>query len=67
MDVRKRIKPGQKGETCPVMGESAGGDGLYAPRKMTFAENVILTIKVLAGFAFLGGALWGISLWVTPQ
>ena len=33
------------------------------PRKMTFAENVILTIKVLAGFGLLGAALWGISFW----
>lgn len=67
MNIRKKIKPGQTGETCSVVGESAGGGDLYAPRKMTFAENVILTIKVLAGFGFLGGALWGISLWVTPQ
>jgi hypothetical protein len=34
-----------------------------APRKMTVAENVILTIKVLAGFGLLGLALWGISAW----
>jgi hypothetical protein len=33
------------------------------PRKMTFAENVILTIKVLAGFGLFGAALWAIHLW----
>lgn len=33
------------------------------PRKMTFAENMILTIKVLAGFGVLGAALWGIQVW----
>ena len=39
----------------------------HAPRKLTFAENVVLTIKVLGGFGVLGAALWGISLWTSPQ
>ena len=34
----------------------------FAPRKMTFAENVVLTVKVLAGFGLLGAALWGVGL-----
>jgi hypothetical protein len=34
----------------------------HAPRKMTFAENVVLTAKVLGGFGLLGAALWGIGL-----
>ena len=35
----------------------------YVPRKMSLLENAIMTIKLLAGFAVLGAALWGISLW----
>ena len=38
-----------------------------APRPMTFADNVILTIKLLAGFGLLGAALWGINLWTAPR
>jgi len=33
------------------------------PRKLTVAENVILTIKVLVGFGLLGAALWGLTVW----
>jgi hypothetical protein len=33
----------------------------YSPRRMTLVENLILTVKVLAGFGLLGAALWGIS------
>ncbi len=36
-----------------------------APRKMTAAENAILTIKVLVGFALLGGVIWAIDVWKT--
>jgi hypothetical protein len=38
-----------------------------APRKMTLAENVILTVKVLAGFAVLGAVLWGMNLWTSAR
>jgi hypothetical protein len=34
----------------------------HAPQKMTFLENVVMTIKVLTGFGLLGAALWGIEL-----
>ncbi len=40
-----------------------GSDALHVPRKMTLAENVILTVKVLAAFGLMGAGLWGISLW----
>jgi hypothetical protein len=32
-------------------------------RKLTFAENVLLTLKILLGFAILGALIWGIDLW----
>jgi hypothetical protein len=35
-----------------------------ASHKLTLGENVIVTIKVLAGFGLLGAALWGIELLV---
>jgi len=30
----------------------------HEPRKLTVAENAILTVKVLAGFGVLGAGLW---------
>jgi len=41
--------------------------GAHAPRQMTFGENIVLTIKVLAGFGLLGAALWGINLWTSAR
>jgi hypothetical protein len=64
MSMKEGIKAGL-GETRLAEAEVDGTTEVYAPRKMTFAENVILTIKVLAGFGLLGAALWGISLWKT--
>jgi hypothetical protein len=37
----------------------------FAPRKLTLAENAILTLKVLGGFLLLGAGLWGISIWTS--
>jgi hypothetical protein len=59
------MKPRQQGETCLAEAEVAVATDANGTRKITFAENVILTIKVLAGFGALGAALWGISLWKT--
>lgn len=39
----------------------------HTPRKLTFAENAILTVKVLVGAALLMGALWGINAWISPD
>jgi len=33
------------------------------PRKLTFAENAILTLKVLAIAAVILGAIWGANQW----
>jgi hypothetical protein len=60
--MRKGMKPGQ-GETRLAEAEVDDVPEMQGPRKMTLAENVILTIKVLAGFGLLGAVLWGISLW----
>lgn len=37
------------------------------PRKLTFAENAILTLKVLAVAAGILLALWGAKLWTSPR
>ena len=39
----------------------------HAPRKLTFAENVILTMKVLAIAGLLIATLWGMNLWTTAD
>jgi hypothetical protein len=64
MGTTKQMKP-QLGETR--LAETADDSDAYSPRKMTFAETVILTIKLLAGFGLLGAALWGVSLWTLAK
>ena len=32
-------------------------------QKMTFLQNMMLTVKVLAVLGVIGVALWGIKLW----
>jgi hypothetical protein len=56
MKIREEMKPVQGDKT-----ES------HAPRKMTFTENLMLTVKVLAGFGLLGAALWGLNLWTAAR
>ena len=65
MSSKKGIK--QQSETPLATGEVNGAGDTYAPRRLTFAENVILTIKVLSGFGLLGAALWGIDLWTAAK
>ena len=42
---------------------SEAADDRYAPRKLTFAENALLTVKVLAGAGLVLATMWGLSLW----
>ena len=37
------------------------------PTKLTFAQNAILTVKVLAIAAGIMLALWGAKLWTSPR
>ena len=38
-----------------------------APRPLTFAENIVLTLKLLGGLGLLGVALWAASLWTAAK
>ena len=35
------------------------------PRRRTLAQNLIATAEVLAGFALMGVALWGLDRWAS--
>ena len=39
----------------------------FEPKKLTFAQNAILTVKVLAVAAGIMLALWGAKLWTSPK
>jgi len=39
----------------------------HASRPLTIAENIVLTLKVLAGMGLLGAALWVASLWTAAK
>jgi len=63
MSIEKKVKAEPQAGSGVVEANVSGEAGLHASRKLTFAENVILTLKVLAGFGLLGALLWGIDLW----
>lgn len=67
MRTTKVMDRGQQGATRLDEAEIASTTDAYAPSKMTFAENVILTIKLLVGLGLLGAALWGISVWTSAR
>ena len=35
----------------------------HVPRRLTLAENFLLTLKLLGGLGLLGAALWAVNLW----
>jgi hypothetical protein len=39
----------------------------YTPRKLTFAENAVLTVKVLVVAGLILAVIWGLKVWVTPD
>ena len=47
--------------------EAGLGDDQYASRPPTLGENIVLTLKVLAGMALLGAALWAANLWTAAK
>jgi hypothetical protein len=54
-------------KTRPDVSEDAPADSAHAPRALTFAENIVLTLKVLAGLGLLGAALWAVNLWTAAR
>ena len=54
-------------ETRPDMSDNTPATDAYAPRPLTLAENIVLTLKVLGGLGLLGAALWAASLWTAAQ
>jgi len=59
-------KPGRRPESAAPEIEIDTA-GAHAARKLTFAQNAMLTLKVLVGFGLLGIALWGINLWTAAK
>lgn len=47
--------------------KDADVDNSFAPRRLTFSENLILTIKVLAAGGLLFASLWGLKLWTSAE
>ena len=66
MSINKEMTP-EQGEARTAEAEAGVASDAHSHRKLTFAENIIVTIKVLVGFALLGAALWGIELWIAAQ
>jgi hypothetical protein len=67
MSIIKGMTPGQQSEGSLAEAEVTRATDAHTPRKLTFAENVIVTIKILVGFALLGVALWAVEFWTSAK
>lgn len=54
-------------ETRPAVSEGAAGQDPHTPRPLTLSENIVLTLKVLAGLGLLGVGLWAANLWTAAR
>ncbi len=54
-------------KTRPAVSKDALENDTPAPRHLTFAENIVLTLKVLAGLGLLGAMLWAANLWTAAK
>ncbi len=54
-------------KTPPATSKDAPENAAHAPRPLTFAENIVLTLKVLAGLGLLGAMLWAANLWTAAK
>jgi len=54
-------------KTLPNVSEDALADDKHAPRPVSFAENLVLTVKVLAVLGLIGAAVWAANLWATAR
>jgi len=54
-------------KTRPDVSQDTPADDAHAPRPLSFAENVVLTLKLLAGVGVLGGLLWAAKVWTAVE
>lgn len=50
-------------KTRPDASKDARTNDAHASRPLTFTDNVVLMLKLLAGAGVLGAALWAADLW----
>jgi hypothetical protein len=65
MKSMKEVNSGQVEAPAPENGASVGD--AQPTGKMSFADNVIGTVKVLAIFGLFGLALWAVDLWTSGR
>ena len=51
----------------PDVSKDTQENGELRPRPVTLRENVVLTLKLLAGMGVLGAALWSVDLWMMAK
>jgi hypothetical protein len=54
-------------ETRPPVSDDARANDAHAPRPLTLVENIVVTLKVLAGMGLVGVALWAANLWIAAR
>lgn len=65
METKKKTTIGAT--TGSADADSDSDASMHAPRNLTFAENVILTMKILGGAVLIIVALWGINQWTSGR
>lgn len=66
MGAKQENEPGQLREPHAAQVETDSSQS-HTPRRLTFIENMLLTAKVLAGFALLGAVLWALNSWTAAN
>jgi len=51
----------------PAASEGTPENDGHAPRHLNLAENIALTLKVLAGMGLIGAVLWAANLWTAAR
>jgi hypothetical protein len=64
MNIETGMKPGQGSEGRLAESGADSTTDTYK-QKPTLAGQVITTIKILAGFALVGAALWAVEFWIS--
>jgi hypothetical protein len=66
MSIGKGMKPRHESEDHLAEPKLDSTTDIHS-QKLTFAGQVIATIKILSGFALVGVALWAFEFWISAR
>jgi len=54
-------------KTRPAASEDVPANDTHAPRPLSFAQNIVLTLKVLGVLGLIGAGLWAANFWTAAR